>query len=155
MSKEIAELLVLEVMARREKLSMSGVIKLHWRARIPSPGKKCFYNMASFAIVVKHHGLFCIWSLKHFSPLPWDFTGQACGFLWQKALTAIKKETQTFLFITWLAVFLCIYCAKFIPCVAQLKPIRIDLAHVYMRKVATIKIYCLITRAMVAKCLCV
>lgn len=62
--------------------------------------------MASFAIVIKHHGLFCIWSLKHFSPLSQDFTGQAYVFLWQKALTAIKKETQTFLFITWLAVFL-------------------------------------------------
>ncbi|XP_068766323.1 uncharacterized protein [Struthio camelus] len=38
MSKEIAQLLVLEVIARRQKLSMSWVIKLHWRAWIPSPG---------------------------------------------------------------------------------------------------------------------
>lgn len=42
MSKEIAELLVLEVIARREKLSMSWVIKLHWRARIPLQVRTAF-----------------------------------------------------------------------------------------------------------------
>lgn len=74
----------------------------------------------------------------------------------KKTPAAIKKETQTFLFITRLAVFFYIYIEpKFIPCGAQLKPIRADLAHVYMRKVVTIKIYCLIMRAMVVKCLCV
>lgn len=39
------------------KLSMAGVIKLRWRARIPSAGKKCFGNRASFAAVIKHRGL--------------------------------------------------------------------------------------------------